>query len=53
VVQVLQLHEPQSGERICRRSAAHQRPDTTTKGFSRGYTLPPLRGWDTKGAALA
>src|SRR5580692_5843430 len=36
--------KPRSGERICRRSAAHDGSEITATAFSRGYTLSPLRG---------
>jgi len=37
-------NEPRSGERIFHRSAAHARSNNVTTAFSRGYSLPPLRG---------
>jgi len=36
--------QPRSGERIFRRYAARLPLDTLTTAFSRGYSLPPLRG---------
>jgi hypothetical protein len=38
-------YEPRSGGRIFRRSGAHPIPNLFTTAFSRGYTLPPLRGY--------
>jgi hypothetical protein len=43
----LETTEPRSGERLFRHSAAHLPPDTVTTAFSRGYTLPPLRGYES------
>jgi hypothetical protein len=37
-------YEPQSGERVFRRSAAHLASKRLTTAFSRGYVLSPLRG---------
>ena len=39
-------HEPRSGGRFCRRSAAGELHNSTS-AFSRGYVLTPLRGWIT------
>jgi hypothetical protein len=43
-MQFLSSEEPQSGERLFRRSAAHSFRFPVTTAFSRGYNLTPLRG---------
>jgi len=41
----VQLGLPRSGERVFRRSAANGLLETQTTAYSRGYSLPPLRGY--------